>query len=1111
MSRTFNEGDHRLPEPVPPRDDPSNIEAGISGRIAAAFLDSKLTPLLVIAALFLGFFSVAITPREEEPQIKVPMVDIQLGMPGASAAQVERQLIEPVEKLLHQLKDVEYLYSISQPSGGIVIARFRVGTDPDAAVQQVYAKLGSHADESPAGAMPPLIKLRTIDDVPAIAYTLWGEGQTPDALLAAADELKLELKRHPEVARVTTIGGQARRVDVVFDREALAAYNTSILQVYQALQGANWRLPAGELKGLNERQQVDVGAFLASAEDVKHTVVGLYEGRPVYLMDVAEVRDGPGEPDSYVWMGTGPAAGHKPGLDQGLDAPAVTIAVAKKPGTNAVSLVEQLDGLVEDLRQRALPGDLQVTKTRDYGFTAGEKSNELIFHTLLATVSVVLLMLVMLGRKEALVVLVAVPVTLALTLAASWAFGYTLNRVTLFALIFSIGILVDDAIVVVENIHRHTKLNPRYPVRATILGTDEVGNPTILATFTVIAALLPLAMVRGLMGPYMRPIPVNASAAMFFSLLVAFIVTPWLAYRLFKNEKKGADDGHHMPDTHEGEDSPEWIRKLYHKTLTPLIASRSKRWLVLGTVFGVLLLSFLTIPTRWLVVKMMPYDNKSELQVVIDAPENYPLERTNAAARDLAAVFRDLPEVTDFQVYVGTSSPFNFNGLVRYYFLRDQAHQADIQINLVDKHDRSRSSHDFAKAVRPLLLPIAEKHGVDIKVSEVPPGPPVLSTMVAEVYGPSLEGRVAVAEQVREIFRETEGIVDVDWMVEEDLPRQEIVVDPDKAMRSGVSVEAVSRTLRVALAGAEAGQLQVEDSRRPVTLRLRLDEGQRALLPELLQLRVHAGNGGMVPLSELVRVEEKRRERFRYHKNLQPVTYVLAELAGSAESPVYGILGMEERIQDIETPDGSPLQVMSTHLPDDRQAWSLKWDGEWHITYEVFRDMGIAFGVVMLLIYLLVVGWFRSFLTPIIIMTPIPLTLIGILPGHALLGVFFTATSMIGFIALAGVIVRNSILLVDFINIELRKGRELEEAVLSAGSVRFRPIMLTALALVVGAGVIYLDPIFQGLAVSLIGGVMISTLLTLIVIPLLYYMYLKTVGIEGVICCSPAAEDREDR
>jgi multidrug efflux pump subunit AcrB len=1077
------------------RDKMSRRKIGFSGSVAAAFLESKLTPLLVIASLLIGMFAVMVTPREEEPQIKVPMVDVMLGFPGATAKEVEQRVITPAEKLIYEIDNVEFVYSISQPSGGMVIVRFKVGTDPDQAILRVHSKLMSAMDQMPEGAMQPLVKLVTIDDVPAAAYTIWGEGKSPAELRLVAEELKQTLNRHDRVAQTTLLGGQRRVLRVDFDKNRLSSFNASVLQVYQALQGANWRLPAGSVTSLDQEIDVHVGDFLRDAEDVRNTVIGVYRGKPIYVRDVAEVSDAPEDPTQYVWMGTGPAAGEK-GIDRaGMDTPAVTLSIAKKPGTNAVELVEQLDAMIDELRGTVIPGDVRITKTRDYGFTAGEKSNELIFHVLLATISVVILMGFMLGKKEAIVVAVAVPVTLALTLAASWAFGYTLNRVTLFALIFSIGILVDDAIVVVENIHRHYQLRWTNGKHATIFGVDEVGNPTILATFTVIAAMMPLAFVSGLMGPYMRPIPVNASAAMFFSLVVAFVVSPWLTLKLFKRDAEAESSA--KEHFHETEDETR-IHKIYAGIMRPLIHKPLIRYSTLGVVLVLLFASMALVPMRQVLVKMMPYDNKSELQVVIDAPEGFTLERTNAAARDLAAVFQDLPSVTDYQVYVGTSAPFNFNGLVRHYFLRKNSNMADIQINLVDKHLRSEKSHDFAKRVRVLLAPIAERHGVNIKVAEVPPGPPVMSTMVAEVYGPSDEGRLGIAREVRRVFEETEGIVDVDWMVEDASPRSELVVDHEKAIRSGISVEQVTRTLRVALSGTDAGLLHVEDARQPVPLRLRLKGAQRNRIEDLLDLTVHAEDGRMVPLSELVQIEESRRENFLYHKNLQPVTYVVGEVAGSAESPVYGILNMNPQMESIATPSGKPLEILSSTMPESPLAYAMKWDGEWHITFEVFRDMGIAFGVVMILIYILVVGWFGSFVTPLIIMAPIPLTLIGILPGHAVLGTFFTATSMIGFIALAGIIVRNSILLVDFINLEIRSGESLEDAVMKAGAVRFRPILLTALALVVGAGVIYLDPIFQGLAVSLIAGVLISTGLTLVVIPLLYYMYLKAVGTEAV-------------
>ena len=1071
----------------------TNRPLGASGSIAKAFLESKLTPLIVLFSLLLGAFAVLITPREEEPQIKVPMIDVMVGYPGATAEEVEHRVAAPLEKLLYEIDNVEYIYSISQPSGTLIIVRFLVGTDPDQAAVRVHNKIAAAMDSMPPGMTPPLVKPRTIDDVPVAAFTLWSERADTTELRKVADEIKVELTRHSRVAQVTVLGGQRSVVRVDFDRERLASHNVSILQAYQALEGVNWKLPAGVAASANREVTIDVGQFLRDADETGDVIVGVYGGRPVYLKDVARVYQGAEEPSSYVWMGTGPGAAEK-GIDRaGLDAPAVTLAVAKKPGTNAVELVNDLDVLLAGLRGRLIPSDIQVTKTRDYGLTANEKSNELIDHMLIATLAVVVFMGFALGRREAVVVAVAVPVTLALTIAASYFFGYTLNRVTLFALIFSIGILVDDAIVVVENIHRHYELRWAHPRLATVYAVDEVGNPTILATFAVIAALLPLAFVSGLMGPYMRPIPINASAAMLFSLLVAFVISPWLTYKLFRrkalHELEQGVTGAGPDQQTSGETR---MLRIYAGIMRPLIRSRALRWGTLAGVVVLLLASMVTVAVKFALVKMLPFDNKSELQVVIDAPEGFTLEQTNAAAREIAGVFRALPQVSDFQVYVGTSAPFNFNGLVRHYFLRSGSHEADIQVNLVEKHQRSISSHDLASQIREQLAPIGERLGVNVKVTEVPPGPPVISTMVAEVYGPTLDGRLELAEQVRKVFEETDGVVDVDWLVEDAAKRLEVQIDREKAISAGITPEQVVRTLRVALAGADAGLSHVPTAREPVPIVLRLDRAQRSHIDELLQLTVHGSNGRMVPLSELVRVVDGTRERFRYHKNLQPVTYVIAEVSGGAEAPVYAILNMQDRLGDIVTPLGERLPIISTHMPEDRSRYMMKWDGEWQITYEVFRDMGVAFAVVMVLIYVLVVGWFGSFVTPFIIMAPIPLTLIGILPAHGALGVFFTATSMIGFIALAGVIVRNSILLVDFVNLELAAGEALETAVIKAGAVRFRPIVLTAAALVVGGAVIFLDPIFQGLAVSLISGVVVSTALTLIIIPVLYYMYLKT-------------------
>ena len=1071
---------------------------GASGRIARAFLESKLTPLLVVFSLLLGGFAVMVTPREEEPQIRVPMIDVLVAMPGATAQEVERRLVSPIEKALYEIANVEYLYSTSQPSGGMIIVRFLVGSDPDQAVVRVDAKLAELARSLPPGALPPVVAPRGIDDVPVVAYTLWSSTVSPLQLRLVAEELKAELVRHPRVAQVSVLGGERRAVRVTFDRERLSSHHVSLLQAYQALSGLNWRLPAGSFSSANAETQVEVGSLFRSAEEVGNAVLGVYGGRAVYLRDVAMVADGADEPSEYVWMVSG-AAGETKALPAGTNAPAVTVAVAKKPGTNAVELVRDLDVRLARLKGPVIPSDVTVTKTRDYGFTANEKSSELILHMGLATLSVVILMAFALGRREAVVVAVAVPMTLALTLASSYLFGYTLNRVTLFALIFAIGILVDDAIVVVENIHRHYELGWGEPHHATYYAVDEVGNPTILATFTVVAALLPLAFVSGLMGPYMRPIPINASAAMLFSLLVAFIVSPWLTFRLFRSyaEEHARSAGDRRPEAETSEEGR--LHRVYARMFTPLLVKAWRRWTLLGGVALLLLVSSSLVAFKVVAVKMLPYDNKSELQVVIDMPEGSTLEATAGVARELATAVRELPPVTDVEVYVGTSAPFNFNGLVRHYFLRSGPLVADLQVNLLPKAERTVASHPLARHVRELLAPIAARTGANVKVTEVPPGPPVLSTMVAEIYGPDQAQRMVLARQVRSIFEATPGIVDVDWYVEDPASKIEIDVDREKSMLAGVTPEVIVRTLRVALDGAQAGLFRDENSREQVPIVLRLDRSQRSSVAGLLAINVHGADGRLVPVGELVRVRETTREQFIYHKNTQAVTYVIAEMAGAEEAPVYGILAMGQRIAALRGPDGRPLEVLSTHLPEDSTRYSLKWDGEWHITYEVFRDMGVAFAAVLVLIYLLVVGWFRSFVTPLIIMAPIPLTLIGILPAHALGGVFFTATSMIGFIALAGIIVRNSILLVDFINLELEAGETLEDAVIKAGAVRFRPIALTAAALVVGGLVILLDPIFQGLAVTLISGVVVSTALTLVVIPLLYYMYLKTVGVEKVV------------
>ena len=1054
---------------------------GAAGRTAAAFLESLLTPLLVAAALLLGLLAVALTPREEEPQIVVPMMDVWVRLPGATAAEVESRVTIPMESKIAEIPGVEYLYAVSRPGVSLVTVRFYVGEDLEDSLVKLYDKLMSNADLIPPGASPPLVKPKSIDDVPVTALTFWGEGYDADTLRRIVQEAALRVQRLPGVAQVEILGGAPRTARILLSPQALAGHGLTALEIVDALRGVNAELVAGTVDRADRSLRVEIGSPLREPADLGRVVVGLNHGRPVHLQDVARIVDGPAEAEDYVLFAPGPAAAAKgiPAEQRFRRFPAVTLDVAKKKGTNAVKVSRAVAAAVRGLRGTLIPGDVHVTVTRDYGATALEKSNELIKHLVLATVSVTLLIGVALGVREALVVAVAVPVTLALTLFFSMLFGYTLNRVTLFALIFAIGILVDDAIVVVENIHRHFARNPGDLRGAAVAATDEVGNPTILATLTVIAALLPMVFISGLMGPYMEPIPINASVAMLVSLAVAFTVTPWLTLRLARRAAAPGAGG--------AEGAAGRLPRLYGRILAPLIERPLLRRAFLGGVVLLLAGSLLLPLTKAVRVKMLPFDNKSEFQVIVDMPEGTSLERTANVCLELGHVLDGVPEVTDYQIYAGTHAPVNFNGLVRHYFLRRGAEMADIQVNLVDKHRRRASSHEIARRVRPLLGDVARRYRARIKVAEVPPGPPVLATLVAEVYGPEGSTRRALARRVLALFDRTPGVVDADWYEEEPRPTIRLAVDPEKAALAGIPPERITRLLRLAIRGTDAGLLHVENEREPVPLRVRLERPARSSVQDLRSLPV-AGPSGLVPLAELVRVEETVSEPARYRKNQRPVVYVTGDMAGREESPIYGILAMRRALAGLAPQGHGPLPVSYTSLPDGRD-YAVKWDGEWQITYEVFRDMGIAFAGVLVLIYILIVGWFRSFAVPVIIMAPIPLTLVGILPGHWIAGSFFTATSMIGFIALAGIIVRNSILLVDFIEMRLDQGAPLERAVIEAGAVRLRPIVLTAAALIVGAVVILLDPIFQGLAVSLISGIFASTLLTLVVIPVLYYAY----------------------
>ncbi len=1064
----------------------TDYRPGLSGRIAALFIGSKLTPLIMLGALLLGLLAIVATPREEEPQIVVPMADVWLAFPGASAKVVEEQLTKPFERKISEIKGVEYVYSISRPGGALIIVRFYVGQPMEQSLVDLYDKLMSNQDLLPPGAEPFLVKPKDVNDVPIVTVTLSSRRYGGFELHRLAEQVLEEAKKVPGTSAGFIAGGQVRELRVLIDPARLKAYGLTPLQVAGVIRGENRALPTGRFDSRNRSFLVETGRFIRSREDLESLVVGVNEQRPVYLRQVAEVTDGPGESTQYVWFGegAGAAAVPHPSLLTPDEEPAVTVAVAKQGGTNAVTVASEVIKKVESLKSVTIPTDVRVTVTRDYGETAREKADELLWHLLIAVAAVVAFLGVALGVRPAMVVSLAIPLTLALTLFTSMLIGYTINRVTLFALIFSIGILVDDAIVVVENTYRHLTRRLRPHREASIHAVDEVGNPTILATFTVIAALLPMAFVSGLMGPYMRPIPVNASIAMFFSLLVAFVVIPWFCQTCYRPGATvaGVD--------HEG-DEQGLTARLYRRLLTPLLTHPVLAFLFLGGVAVLLVGSCLLFYTRHVVVKMLPFDNKSELQLVIDMPEGTTLEETARVTQAFGRYVRTVPEVRDYQAYVGTASPFNFNGLVRHYYLRELPHEADVQINLVGKGERAAQSHEIARRIRPNVQEIAEQYGANVKVVEVPPGPPVQSVLVGEVYGPEYARQMAAAREIRQLFESTPGVVDVDDYIEADQVKYLFTVDRAKAALAGIPSDDIVRTLRMALEGAKIGLVHIPEEKSPVQIMLRLPLAERTGLEHIGEIGLRTTGGGMVPLSELLTVEERVQDKAIYHKNQKPVVYIVADVGGpgaeQAESPVYGVLGVGKKLEDYRPAEGYQIEQYYASQPWSEDRIAMKWDGEWQITYETFRDMGAAFAVAMLLIYLLIVGQFQSFLTPVIIMAPIPLTLIGILPGHWLTGSYFTATSMIGFIALSGIIVRNSILLVDFIQLQERANVPLKDAVIRAGAIRTRPILLTAAALMVGAFVIILDPIFQGLAVSLLFGVGASTLLTLIVIPVLYY------------------------
>ena len=1079
---------------------------GISGRIAEFFLRHSMTPLIALIAVLLGAFAVLVTPREEEPQINVTMANVFIPFPGASAKDVEALVSRPAEQVLSRISGIEHVYSVSRPGMSVITVQFIVGQDPIQALVRLYDTINSHRDwVSPnLGVLDPIIKPKGIDDVPIVTLTFWsnsdaaaGSAKTAFELQQVARATEIELKRIPGTRDVETIGGPGHVIRVVMDSDRMNAHGVTAQDLKAVLQVSNASQPSGSLVSGNTEMLVQTGNYIESAADVKRLVVGVHGGKPVFMADVARVVDGADQPSRYVWFGAGAAAKTKGITAQG-EYPAVTLSVSKKPGVNAADVAEAVMARATALKGSVIPDGVEFTVTRNYGETATDKAQKLIGKLVFATAFVVLLVLFALGKREALIVGVAVSLTLAATLFASWAWGFTLNRVSLFALIFSIGILVDDAIVVVENIHRWQTLEPTKPLWQIIPGAvDEVGGPTILATFTVIAALLPMAFVSGLMGPYMSPIPINASMGMFISLAIAFVITPWLALKLLGGTH-GHDD-HALPPVPVASLPVGKMERLFRGVLTPFLdaanGKRARRKLWIGVVAAILFSVSLAV-VKLVVLKMLPFDNKSEFQVVLDMPAGTPLEETAKVLREIGSQLATVEEVSDYQAYAGVASPINFNGLVRQYYLRANSEMGDIQVNLADKKHRHRQSHEVAVSVRDAVTAIARKHGGNVKIVEVPPGPPVLSPIVAEIYGPDYAGQIAVAKKVREQFEGTADIIGVDDSSAS--PAQKVVlrVSQSKAALLGVAQKDIVEVVRLGLAGENVTPVHDGEAKYEIAVRITLPAEQQNSIDQLLKLRVRSRDGALVPISELTEARVQPREQVVYHKDLLPVVYVTGDMGGKLDSPLYGMFDIRAKVKDMPLDNikggGGTLSEYFIRQPTDPYAgFSLKWDGEWQVTYETFRDMGIAYAVGLVLIYLLVVMQFKSYLVPLIIMAPIPLTIIGVMPGHALFGSQFTATSMIGMIALAGIIVRNSILLVDFINQQVAAGIAFGEAVIQSAIVRAKPIALTGLAAMLGALFILDDPIFNGLALSLIFGILVSTVLTLVVIPVLYFAAMK--------------------
>ncbi len=1057
------------------------MKDGFAGKIAKLFIGSKLTVLLMIVFMVIGVYSSFLIPREEEPQIDVAMADIFVGYPGASPTEVESRVVKPLEKLVSNIPGVEYVYSTSSKEGAMVIVQFYVGEDIERSFVKLYNEMNKHMDQMPPGVTMPLVKPRAIDDVPMLGITLWSESYNDFQLKQIADELTQEIEKVKQVSTTHKIGGRDRQLRVVLDKDKLAASGLDFLGVAEMIKANNQQMSSGSFDKNDTEFLVTTGNFLKSATDVENLVVGVQQNQPIYLKQVANIFDGPEIPNKYVSFGFGGAS--EIASKYPSEYPAVTISVAKRKGADAMKIADVIIDKVDHLRSNLIPDDVHVEITRNYGETASQKVSELLMHLIGAIIAVTLVVMLAMGWRGGLVVFLSVPITFALTLLSYYLLDYTLNRITLFALVFVTGIVVDDSIIIAENMHRHFKMK-RLPFKqAAIYAINEVGNPTILATFTVIASVLPMAFVSGLMGPYMSPMPIGASIAMILSLFVALTITPYLGYIFLREkEKKGKTPKPEKPL--EGT----FIYRIYSKFETPLIENKKTRWLFLGTTIILLLGSVMLFFTKSVAVKMLPFDNKNEMQVVIDMPEGTTLERTAVVAREIGQYLSTQPLVVNYQNYVGTSAPITFNGLVRHYDLRGGSNVADIQVNFVDKEERDEQSHDIAKQLRPHIQEIGKKYGANVKIVEVPPGPPVLSTIVAEVYGPNYDQQIAVAKQLENILNNTKDVVDVDWMVEANQREYEFLIDKEKAMRYGVAPQQIVYTMNMALSDRPVTNLYDENVVEQVGILMALDEKEKSTIQDISQLKIASKQGNMVSVGDLVNIKESTKAKSIYRKNQKRVVYVLADMAGELESPVYAILGMTDKLKGIELPAGYKMNELYLEQPEFEDDFTVKWDGEWQITLEVFRDLGIAFLGVIIIIYILIVGWFQNFKAPIVMMVAIPLSLIGIILGHWVLGAFFTATSFIGMIALAGIMVRNSVLLIDFINLRTADGIPLKQAVIEAGAVRTTPILLTAGTVVIGAFVILFDPIFQGLAISLMGGTIVSTVLTLLVVPLVYYM-----------------------